>query len=424
LAALVLNNIIGTGVFILPGAIGARLGWMSVVAWIVAAVLTVALMLCFAEVASRFSTAGGAYLFTQAAFGRFVGLQIGWVTYFGRAVTAALQANVFATYLAELWPTAATRFGGFVATSVFIGFLTVLNLRSVVSGTHISSLLAVIKLVSLLAFGALGVAWIAAGKSGVAALPSDPTVGGWLGALLLLLFAYSGYESALIPLGEATNPRRDVPFALFLGLGLVTLLYLSAQITVLATLPDPGATSRPLAASVRAMLGESGAVVITVAALISVYGWLAANLLAAPRLSMAMAERGDLPKIFARVHPVFRTPWVSVLIFGVLSWALANQAGVLQNLGLSAVSRLVIYGGVCAALPVLRRKERLGVAGVGEALFRAPFGTSLAVFCVALSIVLATRMNAREAIILLVLFALATLYWLMTGRTSRSPARA
>jgi amino acid transporter len=416
LAAMVLNNIIGTGVFILPGTIGAQLGWMSVVAWIVAALLTVALMLCFAEVASRFTAAGGAYLFTRAAFGPFVGLQIGWLTYFSRAVTAALQANVFATYLAEVWPRAGTRLGSVLATTLFIGFLTAINLRSVRSGARTSTVLAGIKLASLFAFGVLGLIWIA-GHDAPTPLPAAPTLGGWLGAILLLLFAYSGYESALIPAGEATNPRRDSPFALFLGLGLVTVVYLAAQITVLATLPDPGATNRPLAASVRAMLGETGAIVISIAALISVYGWLAANLLAAPRLSMAMAERGDLPRVFAHVHPVFRTPWVSILTFGLLSWVLANQAGLLQNLGLSAVSRLFIYGGVCAALPVLRRRERAGNGVVGPALFHAPVGTALAVFCVMLSIVLATRMTVREIIIMLALFVLATLWWQATGRT-------
>ena len=425
---MVLNNIIGTGVFILPGTIGAQLGWMSVVAWIVAALLTVALMLCFAEVASRFSVAGGAYLFTQVAFGRFVGLQIGWLTYFSRAVTAALQANVFTTYLAELWPRAGTRFGSVLATTLFIGFLTAINLQSVRSGARTSTLLASIKLASLFAFGLLGMLWIAAGNSTPALSPANPTLGGWLGAILLLLFAYSGYESALIPLGEATNPRRDSPFALFLGLALVTVVYLAAQVTVLVTLPDPSATNRPLAASMRTMLGEGGAIVISVAALISVYGWLAANLLAAPRLSMAMAERGDLPAVFARVHPVFRTPWVSVVTFGLLSWALANQASLLQNLGLSAVSRLFIYGGVCASLPVLRRKEQRGVAGVGTPFFRAPIGTALALFCMALSVVLASRMTVRETGIMVTLFVLATVYWLATGRTKvadgESPYRA
>jgi amino acid transporter len=234
--------------------------------------------------------------------------------------------------------------------------------------------------------------------------------------LLLLMFAYGGFESAVIPLAEAKTPRRDAPFALLGGLALVALLYLLAQLTVLATLADPGATDRPLAESARVLLGDGGAAIITLAALISVYGWLASNMLTVPRLSMAMAERGDFPAFFARVHPVFRTPWASILFFAVVSWILANQAGLLQNLSLAAVSRLFVYGLVCAALPVLRSKEG---GDVPPPLFRAPMGTGLAVIGVAVSLALATRINLREAVTLGITVGLATGYWLVTRSSSR-----
>jgi amino acid transporter len=417
LVALVLNNIIGTAVFVLPGTIADRLGWASIAAWVVAAFLTSVMILCFSEVASRFSGAGGAYLFTRAAFGPFFGLQMGWLVYFSRAVTAALQANVFAAYLAELWPWAGTRAGALVATTAFIGFLTIVNLKSVRSGARVSSVLAMVKIAPLIAFGALGIYWVIAGQAGPAPTPSNPTLNGWLGVFLLLLFAYGGYESALIPLGEAKDPRRDAPAALWLSLGIVIVVYLATQITVLATLPEPAATSRPLAASVRVILGEPGAVAITVAALISVYGWLATNILTVPRLSMAMAERGDFPAIMSWIHPVTRTPWVSILVFGVLSCVLANLAGTLQNLTLSAVSRLFTYGGVCAALPVLRRKERRGDPAVPPALFPAPMGSVVAAMGVGISLVLTSQMQRREAVILLVVAVLATVYWFARRRS-------
>ena len=386
LAALVLNGIIGSSVFILPGPLADRLGWMSLTAWTVAAVCCGAMILCFAEVSSRFSGAGGAYLFTRVAFGRFVGLQVGWLSYFVRAITAAVQANLFSTYLAEFWPWAGTRYGGVVATTIFIGFLAVVNVRSVVSGARVSNGFAVVKVTPLLVFGVVGVIWIASGKGVPAPLPSDPSLSGWLEVLLLLMFAYGGFESAVIPLGEAKTPRRDAPFALLIGLSLAALLYLLAQLAVLVTLPDPASSSRPLADSARVMLGNAGAAIITVAALISVYGWLASNLLTVPRLSMAMADEGDFPAFFAKVHPVFRTPWVSVLFFAGISWALANQAGLLQNLSLAAVSRLFTYGLVCASLPVFRRRDRLRIGDTPQALFRAPMGNALAVISVFVSI--------------------------------------
>jgi amino acid transporter len=164
------------------------------------------------------------------------------------------------------------------------------------------------------------------------------------------------------------------------------------------------------------LLGDAGAAIITLAALISVYGWLASNMLTVPRLSMAMAERGDFPAFFARVHRAFRTPWVSILFFAAVSWILANQAGLLQNLSLASVSRLFVYGLVCASLPVLRRKEG---GDVPPPLFRAPMGVALAVIGVAVSLALATRINLREAVTLGLTVAMATAYWFLTRSSPR-----
>lgn len=416
MAALVLNGIIGSGVFVLPGTIGGSLGWGSLVAWVIAAALTAAMVFCFAEVASRFTTSGGAYLFTQAAFGPFAALQIGWLSYFVRAISAAVQANLFSTYLAEFVPWTATRAGNAVVSLLFIGILAAINIRGVVSGARVSNAFAVVKVAPLVAFGVLGVFWMAGGRSAAPAAIADPGIGAWLNALLLLMFAYGGFESSVIPLAEAKDPGRDTPFALLAGLGLVTLLYLVAQLVVLATLPDPDASNRALADATRVMLGAGGAAVISVAALVSVYGWLASNMLTVPRLSMAMAERGDFPGILARVHPTLRTPWVSVLVFAGLSWILANQSGLLGNLSLSAVSRLFVYGFVCASLPVFRRRDGQDSPAVGAARFRAPAGMVLAAIGVGGALVLAARMNVREAVTMAIVAGLASLHWSMRRR--------
>jgi amino acid transporter len=389
---------------------------MSLAAWALAAVFSGSMILCFAEVSSRFSSAGGAYLFTQAAFGPFVGLQVGWLSYFVRAITGAVQANLFSTYLTEFWSWPGTRAGGLVTTAMFIGLLALINVRGVGSGARVSNAFALVKVTPLLAFGLLGALWIAGEHTLLPHVPEDATLGSWLRVLLLLMFAYGGFESAVIPLAEARNPQRDAPFGLLIGLGIATLVYLLAQLTVLATLDDPGIYPRPLAAAARVMFGPGAAAIITVAALISVYGWLASNMLTVPRLSMAMAERGDFPMFFGRIHPIFRTPWVSIIAFAGLSWALANLAGLLQNLSLAAVSRLFTYGLVCAALPVLRRGDRAGTGTVERAEFRAPMGSLMAVIGVAVAIVLATRMNLRESATMAAVVAAATAHWWLRRR--------
>jgi len=415
LAAIALNTIIGTGVFVLPGTTAARLGWVGLVGWVLAAGFTAAMIFSFAEVASRFEGAGGAYLFTRVAFGRFAGIQMAWVVYFARVISAAVQANLFSAYLAELVPWVGTRIGGIVATTVFLGALTIANIRSAVSGTRLSDVLASIKVLSLVGFGVLGIGWLTLGHPIEVPAATDLTAHGWLQVLLLLMFAYGGFEAALIPLSEAKDPGRDVAFALIGGLAVVTVVYLAAQVTVLATLPDPGSTTRPLAASAAVMLGRTGAVVVSVAALVSVYGWLASNMLTVPRLTMAMAEDGELPAFFGWIHPVFRTPAISIALFGGISWILANQAGLLQNLGLSAVSRLFIYGGVCAALPVFRRRDSVG-RSPGQAKYRAPWGLAMAAIGIAVSVILATAMSRRELIVMAMIAGAGSVHWWISTR--------
>ncbi len=416
ITAIVLNQIIGSGVFALPGTIAARLGWYSLVALVVAAGVTVLIILSFGEVASRFTEAGGPYLYAQAAFGRLVGLQMGWMALFVRLVSAAVQVNLLTTYLAEFWPVAGTRLGSAVIAAVLLGVLTVVNLRGARPGARLSGGFAVAKVGALLAFAGLGLLWIARGNATPAPVPAEATPAGWLGVLLLLMFSYGGFETATFPMGESRNPRRDAPLALLAGLGAVVVIYLLVQVAVLATLPDPGDTGRPLAEAAGVMLGRGGAVAMTVIAITSVYGWGSAAMLAVPRLTFAMAERGDLPAFFAWVHPRWRTPWVSILTYSILVFVLSLQGGLLQNITLSTVSRLLTYGLVCAALPALRWRERKPDSGVAAAAFRVPFGTAAASLGLLATLVLVTRMSAREGIWLAVVAGLALLHWVAVRR--------
>ena len=417
LVALVLNSIIGSGVFALPGTTAARLGTLAPFAWLAAALVIAVIMACFAEVASRFTGAGGPYLYAQAAFGRFIGLQMGWMAYLVRITAAATNINVFTAYLAEFWAPAGDRAGAAAVAALLLGLLAAVNLRGVSGGARLSSIFAVAKVVPLILFLALGIGY--AFRHGGFATPAvaDPTAGGWLQAILLLIFAYGGFEAALMPLAEARDPRRDAPFALLIGLVVCATLYTLVQIATLGTLADPGGTQRPLAEAARVLVGGAGAGFMAQGAMISVYGYCAMAMVSVPRLTYAMAEQGDLPRPFGWVHPRFRTPAVSIVVFAILAWGLAVQGSLLQNLSLSAVSRLSTYGLVCAALPVLRWRERKGDAASPPALLRLPAGPALAVIGVLSSLVLATRMSGREALLLAVVVVLALVHWLAVRRS-------
>jgi amino acid transporter len=214
-----------------------------------------------------------------------------------------------------------------------------------------------------------------------------------------------------MPLGEARDPRRDAPIALFAALGLCALIYTTVQVVVILALADPGATTRPLAAAAQVFLGRGGAILMALGAMVSVYGYLAGAMLNVPRLTHAMAEQGDLPPQFGAVHPRFQTPHRSVILFALLVWAVASAGSFLQNLSLSAVSRLLGYGAMCVALVVLRRREQRGDATVNEAWFRVPAGSVVALLGLLFSAVLALRMNERELGVLVVTLLMGGAHW-------------
>jgi amino acid transporter len=370
-------------------------------------------VLSFAEVASRFTRAGGTYLYARVAFGRFAGIEMAWLTYLVRLTAAATNANLFIIYLAEFWPQATGPVESRMLLALVLLPLAAANYRGVRGGVSTSNTFAVAKLVPLVVFVVAGLFAMGTGDGMRVAPPAAPAdAGTWLEAILLLVFAYGGFESALLPLGEAKNPRRDAPVALFAALGLCALLYTLVQVVVIAALADPAASPRPLAAAAQVFLGPLGAGLMAAGALVSVYGYLAAAMLNVPRLTYAMAAEGDLPPKLGAVHPKFRTPHVSVMLFAVMVWTFAAAGNFLQNLTLSAVSRLLTYGAVSVALVVLRRKESAQADGVEPAWFRVPAGHAVAALGLAFSAVLALRMSQREVAVLAGTLLAGLLHWL------------
>ncbi len=418
LVGLMLNGILGSGVYGLPSVIAGKVGGAAWWAWVIAAVAIGVIMLCVAEVASRFTGAGGPYLYARAAFGPFVGVQMGWLSYLVRLTATATNANLFVIYLGEFIPAVSTPAVGTAVLVLLFGTLAAVNYVGVRQGAVMSNILILAKIIPLVLFATVGLALVAGRGAVEPVAVATPTTGTWIEVLLLLIFAYGGFEASLVPLGEARNPRRDAPFALLMALGACAVLYTSVQLVTSLALSDPAAHSRPLAEAARVLVGPAGASFMAIGALLSLYGYFAASMINVPRLSYAMADQGDLPSIFARIDPKYRTPGVSIVAYAAFSLILALSGSFLQNLTLSAVSRLATYGLICLALPVFRRREGTDPS-VGEASFRLPAGGLFAFLGVGVTLLLATRMTLREGLILSVVVVLATAIWQWTRRRAR-----
>jgi APA family basic amino acid/polyamine antiporter len=407
LVALVINSIIGSGIFGLPSVVAGMLGPASPLAYLPAAAGMGIIMACFAEVASRFRQAGGPYLYARVAFGRLAGIEVAWVTWLARLTAAAANVNLFVIYLAEFWPAVSNPLPRFAVLSLLVGVLAVVNYRGVRAGAQQSNVFAVAKLLPLFLFIAVGLLFIRPGNLSV---HSSAAPGTWLEAVLLLVYAFGGFEGAVIPMSEAKDPKRDAPFALFVALIAVTVVYTSVQVVVSGILSDASRTDRPLAAAAHVFLGPAGAEFIALGALVSVYGLLSSMTLYTPRLTFALAEQGDFPAPFAAVHPRFRTPFVSILVYAVLVWGLALAGSFAWNVTLSAVARLFTYGATCAALLAFRKRPP------EEGAFRLPAGGAFATLGILFCLVLITRLGRAEFWIVLATGVVALANWAWARR--------
>jgi len=410
LAALTVNCIIGSGVFGLPSLLVSLLGRASIVAVVIAALAMGCIMACFSEVASRFARTGGPYLYAQEAFGRFMGIQVAWLVWFVRLTSCAANANLFVIYLAEFWPATVRPSVKLSVLTLLIGILALINFLGVRAGTQVSNTFTIAKLASLGIVVVAGTFYLLKFHPPVSETIGASDTHAWARAIVLLIFAYGGFEATLISAGEAKNPRRDMPFALAAALITCAVIYSLIQWVVVMILPDPIHSVRPMADVGRIVMGNGGAAIISIGALLSIYGYLSGNILATPRITFALAERGDFPSPFALVHARFRTPYFSIVIFALLVWILALFGSFAGNATLSAGSRIFYYGVVCAALPMLRRKSKQA------ALLVVPGGTALAVVGVLICAALLTQIEYNKSIILVVAVAIAVTNWLAVRR--------
>ena len=364
---------------------------------------------CMAEVASQFKEAGGPYLYARAAFGPFLAIQNGWLTWLSRIAAVSAVTNLFITYLTEFFPGVKAPLVRAIVLTILIGFLAAVNYRGVTGGNWVSNFFTVTK-VTLLAF------FIVAGLTALLLYPdirvSPPAVSAtasdWFEALLLMIYSYGGFEAALIASGETRDARKDIPFALFTAITATTLLYIAVQYLVIHTIPNAGASTAPVVDSARRFLSPLGVQIVAAGTLVSAYGYLSANMLHTPRITFAMGERGDFPAFFGKIHPRFRTPHLSIVIFAIVLLIFSIAGNFKWNAMLSSVARLFVYSSVAAALPALRKKHPHADR------FHLPFAIPIVALALIFTGVLVTRMHAGEFIVISVTAALAFVNWLWT----------
>ena len=267
--ALVVNGVIGSGIFGLPAVLAGLTGAWSPLAYLLAGIGMLAVVLCHAEVASRFMEPGGPYLYAREAFGPFVGVQAGWLSFCIRVTSLGANLNIFADYLAQILREAGQGRGRVLTLFSVTAVVTLLNVIGVRTGARTVDVFVVAKILPLLLLVILALPRF----SSVVVATQHVETPDWTQAILLLVFAYGGFEAALIPAGEVKDPRRDSAFALLVGMGVVAVLYMLVQVAVLGVLPHAARHPAPVAAAYGVLLGPAGVTLGSLAAMVSTYGW-------------------------------------------------------------------------------------------------------------------------------------------------------
>jgi amino acid transporter len=416
LTALGVNQVIGGAIFVWPALVAAQIGAWSPIGFVAIGLLSLSIALCFAEVGSRFEGTGGPYLYTRAAFGDFVGFEVGWMQWFSRSTSQASIMSATALAIGYYWPAMTSGWPRIAFLAGLTGTFAAVNVRGIRQSAWVVNGFTIAKLVPLAVFIGIGLTFIQPAR--LTTLPSI-TMGQAGTAALLLIFIYGGYEVVPVPGGEAIDPRRDVPFAIVATVLIAMVIMTLAHVVAQGVLTDVAAHSTPMADAAAAFLGAGGALLIGVGSVISMSGNNAGQVLNGSRMLYALAEQGQLPSFLARVHPRFQTPVNAIVCTSAIALILALSGSLTAIASVSALARLLMYAGTAAATLRLRSAVHASIE-VKPAGFATPLGAIVPIVAIVVCVGIAAGATRDQLLWgCAALVAGAVLFW-TTARQSTS----
>ncbi len=386
---LVVNGLIGAGIFGLPSGAAALAGEYSVLVYAFCALLILPIILCFAELGSYFRGTGGPIRYGTLAFGPFVGFQGGWLYYLARLISFSANTVLLTDSIAYFIDGAGTGSGRIISLAVICVGLSVINVLGSIESIRSMTLFTVIKFAVLILLPLGG--FILLGSTVIPSFESSiPPTEDLGAAALLLIYAFVGFEGAVVPAGEAKRPERDMPLGLLLGLAVVAVLYMVIQLVSQAALPDLANSKTPLLDVSASLFGPVGAVILMIGVAASVLANLVSSMFSATRVTYALSLEKSLPRWFGEVHSRYLTPANSVVFFGVAAFLLAAFGSFTVLAAMTVLSRLFLYGMSCAAIPKLRSQFR------GEGRFILKGGYLIPILGIAACIWLMMQVSERS----------------------------
>ncbi|HPF47611.1 MAG: APC family permease [Alphaproteobacteria bacterium] len=405
----IFNLVVGAGIFALPGVVAAKLGPAAIIAYIICAVAISLIFLCYAEIGTRITRSGGSYAYIEEAFGPFAGFIVSMLLWFGWAVLSdaamtVAMINFITPVVPELeqWPYRIL----FIA--LLFTFMVTLNVIGVKSGVRLYVVNTIAKFLPLALLLIVGLFHINFDNLVIREWPDLASIGA---TTLILIFAFGGAESALNASGEIENPEKTVPRGIFIGISFIFVLYLGLQTVAQGVLGPELAnnTDAPLAITAREIFGDWGLKLIVVGSTLSIFSCLCGDMLATPRVIFAAARDGTLPKILARVHPKYKTPYAAIIFYAAAVAGL-GLSGTFKPLAVMASgSILIVYLGVCLATIKLRMRD--GIPAANE--FKMPGKLIIPILACAVIGWMLWQLTLEEAKGLIILIAISVFIYLV-----------
>lgn len=387
-----INAIIGSGIFLLPNKAYALAGSFSLVVILFDALLAMSLALCFAEASGRFQRNGGPYIYARAAFGNFVGFEVGFMKAAISIIAWAAMANGFATALTAVVPAMKDPFYKDLVIIVLMDSLGLINILGVQLSKVINNIVTVGKLLPLVLFIAIGIFYMN-GANFTPLLPSGETAADFSfgAAALLIFYAFTGFEAIAEAAEDMDDPKRNIPRAVVVVMLLVSAFYfliMTVSIGVLGL--DLAETKTPIATAAAVFLGTSGGLLVTAGTLVSIGGINLASSFLTPRVIVAIADDHMLPPVFSRYNR-FHTPYVAILFATIVGILIALSGSFTTLAAISVVSRFAQYVPTCLAILVLRRRDP-----EHPSTLPVPFGPVIPVIAVLVSLWLLVQADLHK----------------------------
>jgi amino acid transporter len=360
LTNIVIGSIVGADIYVASTLTAGLIGPFSIIVWLIAGLFATVIALVFAYCSYYVPKVGGPFAFVSEAFDHFYGFLTGWSMWIAEVLALSVFSLAFVNYLQYFIPL--NFFQQIAVKGLFLFVLTFINIIGVKVAGKLNDILTIVKLSPLLLLIIAGLLFFAFNPKTIAAnySPLAPLGIGKIGTALVLIFwAYAGFELGTLPASEVKNPKATIPKAIIIGMVIVTLFYLSTNFVVYGIINwrDLAKTSVPLVLVGSTLLGAVGAVIMTIGAMISVSGSDESGILGTARLSYAMSLDGMFPKIFSKIHSKYGTPYMSLIIQGAIAFTFAIFSGISRLISFSVFNLAFSFLLTCLALIVLTKNN-------------------------------------------------------------------